>query len=214
MKLMHDIAWRTFHRTYAIACSDLRAGYQLYFNAEMLVGGADTTQHTEIERIFERMEIKHDPDRYHKALPDEIAAYVDSINEDMTIPIDRSGETRLRAIKYEGVTTLVFEFGGTQVHRTQHVTLHVCDGRCIFMSKATGEGFCKKLSVRDVIRYTWIRNRHIDLVEFVVDPNFAIIGRVVHPVENMQWEEFIYCAYTLAVETDNLEYLLNKIDLY
>jgi hypothetical protein len=154
MKLMHDIAWRTFHRTYAIACSDMRAGYQLYFNAEMLVGGADATQHTEIERIFERMEIKHDPDRYQKVLPDEIAAYVDSINKDTTIPIDRSGETRLRAIKYEGVTTLVFEFGGTQIHRTQHVTLHVCDGRCIFMSKATSEGFCKKLSVRDVIKYT------------------------------------------------------------
>jgi len=214
MKLMRDISWRTFHRTFAIECSDMKEGYQLYFNAEMLVGGADTTQHTEIERIFERMEIKHDPDRYQKELPDEIATYVDSINVDTTVPIDRSGETRLRAIQDGGVTILVFEFGGAQVHRTQHVTLHVCDGRCIFMSKASSEGRCKKLSVRDIIKYTWIRNRHIDLVEFVVDPDFSIIGRVVHPVEDMQWDEFIYCAYTLAVEADNLEYLLNKIDIH
>ncbi len=214
MKLMRDISWRTFHRTFAIECSDMKAGYQLYFNAEMMVGGTGTTQHTEIERIFERMEIKHDPDRYQKVLPNEIAAYVDSINEDTNIPIDRSGETRLRVIKYEGVTTLVFEFGGAQVHRTQHVTLHVCNGRCIFISKASSEGCCKKLSVRDVIKYTWIRNRHIDLVEFVVAPDFSIVGRVVHPVEDMQWDEFIYCAYTLAVETDNLEYLLNKIDIH
>jgi hypothetical protein len=51
-------------------------------------------------------------------------------------------------------------------------------------------------------------------VEFVVAPDFSIIGRVVHPVEDMQWDEFIYCAYTLAVETDNLEYLMNKVDIH
>lgn len=61
---------------------------------------------------------------------------------------------------------------------------------------------------------TWMRNRNIDLVEFVVDPTSAIVGRVVHPVDNMMWKEFVYCAYTLAVETDSLEYLLSKIDIH
>ncbi len=214
MKLMRDISWRTFHRTFAIELSDMKAGYQLFFNAEMLVGGVDTTQHIEIERIFERMEHEHDPDQYQNELPDEIASYVDSINENTHIPIDRSGGTRLRVLKSKGVTLLVFEFGGRQIHRIQHVALHVYDGRCVFMSKSSSEGYCKKLSVRDVIKYTWIRNRHIDLVEFVVDPDYSIIGRVVHPVESMQWDEFIYCAYTLAVEADNLEYLLSKIDTH
>ena len=45
-------------------------------NAEMLVGGSEITQHADIERIFERMEIKHDPDDYDKELPDEIVAYI------------------------------------------------------------------------------------------------------------------------------------------
>jgi hypothetical protein len=59
-----------------------------------------------------------------------------------------------------------------------------------------------------------MRNRNIDLVEFVVDPTSAIVGRIVHPLEDIQWDEFIYCAYTLAVETDDLEYLLSKSDIH
>ena len=65
-----------------------------------------------------------------------------------------------------------------------------------------------------MIKHTWIRNRHIDLVEFVMNPDWAIVGRVVHPIDDMRWEEFIYCAYTLAVETDRLEYLLNPTDVH
>ena len=54
----------------------------------------------------------------------------------------------------------------------------------------------------------------IDLVEFVVDPEHRIVGRVVHPLANMTHEEFMYCAYTLAVEADGLEYLLHKSDIH
>ena len=147
-------------------------------------------------------------------LPGEIVAYVESINEDTPIPTDRSQETRLHAIEEDGLTYLVFEFGGTQVHRTQYVELYEYDGRCIFMSRATKPGYTKKLSVSDIIKYTWMRNRNIDLVEFVVDPTSSIVGRVVHPEEDMQWDEFIYCAYTLAVETDSLEYLLSQRDIH
>ena len=214
MKLMREISWCTFHRTFAIKCSDMKGCYQLYFNAEMLVGGSEMTQYAEIERVFERMEIKHDPERYDQQLPDEIVTYVDSINKDTPIPIDRSRETSLSVIKEEGLTTLVFEFGGAQVHRIQRVALYECEGRCVFMSKATKSGYSKQLAVSDIIKYTWIRNRNIDLVEFVVDPTSAIVGRVVHPIDDIQWDEFIYCAYTLAVETDDLEYLLSKSDIH
>ncbi|MBL3528890.1 MAG: DEAD/DEAH box helicase family protein [gamma proteobacterium endosymbiont of Lamellibrachia anaximandri] len=214
MKLMHDISWCTFHRTFAIECSDMKGCYQLHYNAEMLVGGSDVTQHTKIEKIFERMQIKHDPDHYKKRLPDEIVANLDSINVDTPIPNDRSMETSLRVIKEEGLTMLEFDFGGAHAHRTQRVMLYECDGRCVFMSRATKSGFAKQLKFKDVIKYTWMRNRNIDLVEFVVDPESSIVGRVVHPVENMQWDEFIYCAYTLAVEVDALEYLLSKKDVH
>ena len=213
-ELMCNFSWRTFYRTFAIESSDLRAGYQLFFNSEMLVGDADTTQYAEIQKVFQRMEIEHDPDIYQRELPRKITQHVDSINEDTIIPIDRSGVTRLRTTNEKGVTTLVFEFGGLKVHRAQRVSLYVCEGRCIFLSKASDKSLCKHLSVRDVIKYTWIRNRYVDLVEFVMNPDWGIIGRVVHPIEDMQWDEFIFCAYTLAVETDSLEYLLQQKDIH
>ena len=81
-----------------------------------------------------------------------------------------------------------------------------------FLSNASEGEFSRKLSVKNLIKFTWIRNRNIDLVEFVLNPNYEIVGRVVHPIENMQWDEFIYCAYTLAVETDRLEYLFHSFD--
>ena len=214
VKLMREYSWRTFHRTYAIEDSNLKEGYQLYFNAEMLVSDAETTQHMDIERIFERMEINHNPANYQKALSNEISAHVSSINMGKEIPFDRSGDTGLQIGNANGVTTLKFEFGGLQNHRAQHVSLYESDGRCIFLSKATSEGFGEMLPVSDVIKHTWIRNRHIDIVEFVMDPDWAFVGRVVHAIDDLQWEEFIYCAYTLAVETDRLEYLLSQTDVH
>ena len=214
VNLMREFSWHTFHRTYAIEDSNLKEGYQLYFNAEMLVSDAETTQHTDIKRIFERMEINHDPANYQKSLSSEISAHVSLINMGKEIPFDRSGDTGLQIGNANGVTNLMFEFGGLQNHRAQHVSLYESDGRCIFLSKASSEGFGKRLPVSDVIKHTWIRNRYIDLVEFVLNPDWAIVGRVVHPIDDMRWEEFIYCAYTLAVETDRLEYLLNPIDVH
>ena len=214
IKKMHEVSWYAFHRTIAIECPDARKCYQLYFNAEMLVGGSEVTQPTEIERLFERMSIQHDPEKYKSELPDNVLACIESINEDTHIPVDRSQETRLHVEKKNGITTLVFEFSGTQVHRTQRVLLYECDHRCVFVSHATAAGFAKNLSVQEIIKHTWMRNRNIDLVGFVIDPSLAIVGRVVHPTDNIDWDEFIYCAYTLAVEADNLEYLLQRQDVH
>lgn len=214
LDMMQELSWTTFHRTYATKSSDVKNGYQLYLNAEMLVGGVEITQQTDIDRIFERMEIKHDPEDYSTMLPDSVVAYIDAINEEIHIPVDRTGGTRVRVEQEENVTTLVFEFSDLVLTRTQRISIYALNERVVFLSHATRNGFCKSIDVKEIIQYTWIRNRHIDLVEFVVDPYQSIIGRVVHPCEEMQWDEFIYCAYTLAVETDNLEYLLGQKDFY
>jgi len=214
LKLMSRISWRAFHRTIAIERSDAKGCYQLYFDAEMLVGGSELTQEAEINRLFERMDIEHDPDGYSADLPSTIMSCVDSIHEDIVIRVDRSGETKLRIEQEGGVTILVFELGGAQVHRTQRVRLFASDQRCIFISNATSPDYARRLSPQDILRHTWLRNRRIDLVEFVIDSTKALVGRVVHPAQNMAWDEFIYCAYTLAVETDDLKYLLNQADTH
>jgi len=211
INLIQRISWRSFHRTYAI---EVGAGkLDLYFNAEMLVGGETMTQYSEIECIFERMKHTHNPKHYSNQLSSTVIQYVNSV-DGRRIPIDRSGQTTVTTSLDDGLTTLLFNFGGNQIHRKQKIVLKEHAGRCVFLSNVTMEGYCQSLEPDELIKYTWLRNRNIDLVEFVVDDTEAIVGRVVHPAADMQWDEFIYCAYTLAVEADNLEYLLNKQDVH
>jgi hypothetical protein len=212
--LMNSISWTTFHRTFAVRTDDIKNGYQLYFNAEMLVGDESMTQQNEIEMLFERMDIEHNPEDYSPELPEDILVLLNTIHDSSPIPIDRGGETKVRVLTEGDEKVIEFEFGGRQIHRRQRIKLYTSGGRCIFLSHATRAGFCNGLDVDSIIKHTWMRNRYTDLVEFVVDPQKAIAGRVVHPYSEMQWDEFIYCAYTLAVETDNLEYLLNRDDVH
>jgi len=209
INLMQRLSWPSFHRTYAI---EVGGGVlDLYRNAEMLVGGDNMTQNSEVECIFERMSHTHDPKHYSNKLSSTVTQYINSVGA-RSIPIDRSGQTTVTASLDHGFTTLLFNFGGNQMHRKQKVVIKEHAGRCVFLSNVTSDGYCQMLEPDAIIKYTWLRNRNIDLVEFVVDDSDAIVGRVVHPIADMQWDEFIYCAYTLAVEADNLEYLLSKQD--
>jgi hypothetical protein len=214
LRLMHNFSWCTFHRTIAIESSEKSKPYDVYFNAEMLVGGLDVTGPEDIQRIFERMESLHDPENYSKILSPSVMTHVGLINETTRISIDRLEATRIDVVSEDNATLLRFNFGGSMAHRSQMVRIYESDERCIFLSDATAAGFVDDLSPRDIIQRTWARNRQIDLVEFVVDPTRKIVGRVVHPAENMTFQEFLFCAYTLAVETDSLEYLLNKSDIH
>jgi hypothetical protein len=213
-QLMRDISWKTFHRTIAIESADTKGRHDLYYNAELLVGGPDVTGHPEIKRIFERMETRRDPEQYSRELSPRIRDYFDGISEDTKIPIDRFGATTVRSDNTGGENELAFEFGGSMEHRRQKVRVYECDNRCIFLSDATRKRFVGRLSAAEIIKHTWARNRLIDLVEFVVDPDRGIVGRVVHPSKNMSFDEFLYCSYTLAVEADALEYLLTEGDLH
>jgi len=64
-----------------------------------------------------------------------------------------------------------------------------------------------------VIEYTWIRNKFTDVVEFLLDPQGGISGRILHPINSLNWEEFVFCAYLLAAEADRLEYIIEQEDV-
>jgi hypothetical protein len=66
---------------------------------------------------------------------------------------------------------------------------------------------------RKTIEYTWVRNNYVDVVEFLLDPDGDISGRIIHPINNMSWEEFLYNAYMLATEADRLEYIADQKDV-
>ena len=105
MKKMCEVSWYAFHRTIAIECPNNRRCYQLYSNVQMLVGVAEVTQPTEIERLFERMEIQHDPEKYKSVLSYDVLACIESINEDTHILVDWSQDTRLHVEMINGLTS-------------------------------------------------------------------------------------------------------------
>jgi hypothetical protein len=48
----------------------------------------------------------------------------------------------------------------------------------------------------------------------VINEENELIGRELHPTDGLTFMEFLYCAYTLAVATDRLEYLIDSEDLH
>ena len=83
---------------------------------------------------------------------------------------------------------------------------------CFFEAKVAEPRNVKKLSEDRLIELTWLRNRNIDLVDFIVRPDGCLVGRTVHPIDGLDFEEFIFSSYILAVEADRLEYLLKVPD--
>ena len=58
-----------------------------------------------------------------------------------------------------------------------------------------------------------MRNRHADVVDFFLDEYENICGRIIYPLASLDWEEFIFYVYILAVEADRLEYVFSQEDI-
>ena len=54
----------------------------------------------------------------------------------------------------------------------------------------------------------WRRNRETDMVNFTLDSQNRLVGRVDHPAESLDAAELFYYLTRLAVECDRMEYLL------
>jgi superfamily II DNA or RNA helicase len=212
LRLMKKVSWRTFHRTQAVACG--RGIYELYFNSEMLIGDKEVTKTNDVDRLFERMDIDHDPSNYGPVVSEPVKRCLEAIGTNCEIEMDRGNTTEVTVEENAEGTSIVFSFDQHGVPRNHRVHLYEYEGRLIFLASASEPGLADRLTIEDIIRFTWERNRYVDIVEFMVDDRRAFVGRAVHPVATMHWREFIYCAYTLAVETDHLEYVLNRIDRY
>ena len=82
------------------------------------------------------------------------------------------------------------------------------------MAQAASAKRVEALTVDQIVQFTWLFNGNIDLAEYMLDDRMTLVGRTVHPVNGMDYKEFIYCAYTLAVSTDRLEFLIRQRDRY
>lgn len=207
-KSIIEKSWRTFHRVYVEKyCSFLNR------DAEILIGDEGDTTFHEIEMFFERFlqeHEKHDPNEYKRPVSDHIIGYWKQANE------ARYGQwlAEIKPFENEQHLGLKFAFGDekNQKKREHKVRIYEAADRCIFIAQVADAKITQELSKEQLVRFTWERNANIDIVEFMLDDKENLVGRAVHPIRGLDEKEFLYCAYTLAVEADRLEYLIGQSD--
>lgn len=209
--MMREMSWHTFHRTYAKKTA--KGCYTLYNDAEMLIGDEHSTTYSEIEHFFERFSTNHDPGQYQKPISAHVRSYWQKAGQ-QALPQFGQWTTTVESSEQSGCLLLTFSFSNKESRRKHHIKIYEAHGRCIFMAKAANYDDISHFSLEQLIKYTWQRNSMIDLVEYMFDEHGNIVGRAVHPIEGMTSKEFFYCAYTLAVSSDRLEYLIQEQDLH
>ena len=213
-KMMREQSWQTFYRIQAEKMgTDL---YKLFKNSEMLIGDEHVTQDEDIQHFFNSFSDAHNP-QYLPLTSEKIKDYCERAQRKGVSLRNLTPTVSVKYINNDGRHALEFEFGDEQLQRKHIVNIFEGDGFCILISKAVSEfkinAYGKNKS-KVIIENTWIRNKRVDLVEFLLDPEGGISGRVIHPISSMDWEEFIFCAYVLSVETDRLEYLFDHQDVF
>ena len=108
-----------------------------------------------------------------------------------------------------------FQFGiGENVYRKQNVEIASIDGYVLLTSKAVNLNeitLIKETKEEFIVKHTFLRNAAIDFVDFYLEENW-IKGRILHPLANLQKEEFMFYAYILACEADRLEHFVNDFE--
>ncbi len=208
-KAMAERSWRTFHRT--IAHETARGCYELTANSEILVGDESITQPGDIEHLVASSLLQHNSDNYLQPSHKKLLEYINKLKtckED-----DVVSQTVSDA---DGCCETVVTFDSGPVHRRHKVRILESEGYCVLLSdavtahKITGLGEDRD---RKVIEHTWIRNRYVDIVEFLLSPSGSIAGRVIHPIDSLDWPEFYYCIKQVAIECDRLEYVFEHEDV-
>ncbi len=211
---MNELSWRTFHRVYAENIG--KNEYHLFKNLEMLVGDESVTQVEDVQYFFNDFYNNHNPS-YEVLTSEKIKAYCRRAQSEGVSINNNALDVSVDYYNEYGNQAIVFEFGRSQLYRKHVVELYEGDGYCIFISKAIAadrlNSFGKDKDQK-IIEYTWERNKNIDLVEFLLDSDAGISGRVIHPMAHLDWEEFIFCSYLLAAESDRLEYLVSQKDVF
>lgn len=197
------------HRTYALRVTD---GYELRRDAEMLVGGPEITHDTDIAGLFGRFSIQVDGADEKTSL-DEFMPEFDEEKVNAYLMSGFRWTGTFSAKRRAESLDMIFKFDEDR-RRKHHIRVSYRDGCCYFEAMAANENVVNGFSRDKLLRCTWLRNRNVDLVEFLVRPDGCLVARALHPAPSMGFEEFIFTAYVLAVETDRVEYLIKEDDEY
>ncbi len=175
--------------------------FSIRYSVDLFIGDFKITQQEEIAEAYERLKNgKSVESSCHDVrivdLFNPKSLYEFTRNHKVEVFLDNNKLT----FKFESNISNLF-------YRAQYVDVKICEGYLILTSKAV-QWKEQGLTDNQLIEFTLERNKEIDIVEFLLDDKW-IFGRVVHPTENLQAEEFMYYAYILACETDHLEHIIN-----
>jgi hypothetical protein len=197
------------HRTY---CLRIKDGFSLHQDAEMLVGGPHITTDEDVSGLFQRFTEKALTREKAKIIEHIIPTYTDlSVSEYLARNFHWNGtfSSKITDASHE----LLFHFDEDK-SRQHCIQVSHLDDCCYFEAMVADEAAVNGMSKEKLLRLTWLRNRNIDLVEFLVRPDGCLIGRALHPAASMGFDEFVFTAYVLAVEADRLEYMIKEPDEY
>ncbi|AMD00543.1 helicase-related protein [Halomonas chromatireducens] len=199
----------TLYRTYAIR---VKGGFELFRDAEMLVGGSNITCEDDIAGLFRRF--RHPEERRQERVP--LNELLPAINETQVNAYlsehfhwagDLSIKRRVKSLD------LIFKFDEDR-RRKHRIRVSYWAGYCYFEAMVAGSDAVKHLSRDKLLRCTLLRNRNVDLVGFLVRPDGCLVARAFHPAHSLGSEEFIFTAFVLAIEADRMEYLISFDDKY
>ncbi|WP_280553468.1 helicase-related protein [Halomonas sp. 25-S5] len=197
----------TLYRTYAIW---VNGGLKLRRDAEMLVGSSELTCESDIVGLLRRFVFPANDNEQQLSLDDFIPEVDEAeVNAYLSERFQWNGTF---AIKWRAASMeMIFKFDEDQ-RRKHRIRVSYRGGCCYFEAMVADLSVVKGFSRDKLLRSTWLRNRNVDLVGFMVRPDGCLIARAMHPALSMDFEEFIFTAFVLAVEADKMEYLINEDD--
>jgi hypothetical protein len=181
----------------------------------MLVGNAKVTQEEDVQHFFNRLTQEYSSHWHRNPVSEKIRGFCQKLSAALPSNRNMNFDGHVIVQAYEGHIELMFQLGESPLARKHTIKIYEINGLCMFIAKALTSDHLSKLEERDtkIIEYTWVRNRHVDVVDFLLDPDGGISGRIIHPINSLNWEEFTFCAYILAVEADRLEYIVDREDI-
>ncbi len=207
-------SWTHLYRTQAEEVA--QGHYRLYANCEMLIGDEKITQEYDIEHFFDRFVPLAQAIELNHPRNEKIYSYWNRVVSGGIDIKDAKLNTTFSCFETDGALGVKVT-GRSEALRTHNIYIYESSQYCVFIAQSVTESTISQIQGKQrdkkIIEHTWIRNKHVDIVDFFLDQQGNISGRILHPIKSLDWEEFVFYVYILAVEADRLEYVFSQEDV-
>lgn len=183
-------------------------GLAFGLDAAMLAGGPRVTKKADIVGLFQRFSMEEHGD---KAGLLKLKSMLHGLNRSsLAACLEQRYHWRgvMTTRKRTASLDISFTFTSEETRRKRRVSVSYRCGYAYFETMIADESTVAALTYEQLRQYTWLRNRNVDLVDFIVRPDECLIARAWHPASNLKIEALAFTAFTLAREADRLIHLI------